>query len=426
MIKYKSNGLLAYLYTIIVILIPFLYQYASPFSFLSLGDFCLIIVVGISIFFLLCNKNFSFDGSVLKLVCVLLGLNIFPLLQSQFYNIKDSITLIFKMVLYLFAISTCTIYFNFKLCKKFYFILAFCFGSYLIIQYLTFNLTGKYLPIYLKNEWLFSWEKRPKDLAYIYTVTYSGQYRPSSLFVEPGYYALYVIPALAISLLMDKKIIYPLFITLTLFLSTSGAGILISCFVWTYFFVSKFVTIENKKIKLKINSYFFIFIISVIFVLLLMFTTNIFYRIFNSFNARISRGFIIFHSLPSLNKIFGVGTNNISNYMKYYKITTVYDELNLNSGATYSTYLVQYGIVGYIFLIIFSVKLIKNSFSSKLSLCLGLIIILFMIFEDILFIYRMIFLFSFLIYYVDKDKQEKYIKDISLTYPFIQKEVSLL
>lgn len=417
----KKNKLI-YLYSICIILLPFLYQYSSPISFLSLGDFLIAIFTVISLLYLIFKRGkINFFIPIMLLAILLVFLTILTSFGSPFYIFFDSFTLFLKIVLYCLVIFVSINIFDFSLVKRIYIKLCIVFCIYLIIQVVYTKITNKYLPICINNDWLFSWEKKPKDLAYYYSMY--GSFRPSSLFVEPGYFALYVIPCLIICLISpkieDHNMKISLLISFSLILSTSGAGIGIGFIIWGLFLVTKIAYIKNKKIYILPIAFFLILTFGISIFIFLLFKTNIFERVFGgSFYARIVRGFLIYDTLDFKYKILGVGLNNVANYLNFYCISTPYDEANLNLGSTFSTYLNQFGILGSFALIMFMIYLVYISRKNYVSFVLCLYFIIYIVFEDVLFNFRMGFMLSIMLYYTKYSKHNVYTENIGDLYEY--------
>ena len=167
----------------------------------------------------------------------------------------------------------------------------------------------------------------------------------------------------------------------------------------------KMFAFKNKKILIKLHYFIPGIIVASIFIISLLLFTNLFDRVFGgSFNARILRSFMIFDKVPINSKVFGVGMNNISNFMDFYNITTALDESNLNNGSTLSTYLVQFGIIGFICLIIFISALLKKYSKNYLLFTLTIYFLIYIFFEDVMFNFRMGFILSIIIYYYERYK----------------------
>ena len=400
---------LDFIFSLAIILLPFLYQYASPFSFLSLGDFILVLISFILVINdLIKNKIVTINKNLSIFFILIFMLNFFNLILNlkTFFSVGDNVTIILKIIMYFFVINISLNHFNFLSIKKIYYILVFAFSMYLIIQYAYHKITGGYLPIYLKYDWLFSWERRAKDLAYYYEFEYY-RFRPSSLFLEPGYYALYILPALYIYLLKKNKFFKSLFLTGCLCLSTSGAGIILAFVAWGLWLLKKCIYSYDSKIFVKTIPFCLIIVISMLCILF-FFKSGVYVKIFNSFRSRITRGFLVFSNYKGLNFIFGVGLNNVEAYMKYYGIHTIYDQTNLNYGATISKAVMEFGLIGFIMCFIISIYALKKMKKNYFTFCLFILAFLYCFFEDMLFNFRMGFFFSIISYFmIEYEKSQK-------------------
>lgn len=187
----------------------------------------------------------------------------------------------------------------------------------------------------------------------------NGINRPVSFFLEPQHYASFILPLLYLTL-KRKKLIFSILITLTIFLSTSTQGILITTLIWIYFVVFIF-----KEFKIRILT-LLLFSVITVFVLNLNlsdFTVNKLINIDLSTDIRISRGFLIFAEMDSLVKVTGIGPGSITDYIVQTgkSLRWLTDSLNLNNFiSSYSGVLVQYGIISSIFFNILLFDLYKQ------------------------------------------------------------------
>lgn len=395
------------IYSIIIILLPFLYQYASPLSFLSLGDF----LVAIFACYGLLKINYVRAKDRVKPIlffsvsfCILTFFT--SIFSGSYFKYGDAATIFLKILMYLCVCAVCTQYFDLHYVKKIYLVLVRIFSVYLLIQVIYHEIVGGFLPIYLKHEWLFSWEKRPADLYDYYVTGGYYRFRPSSLFLEPGYYALYVLPALFLLLFEDKKIVEPILLYGVILLSTSGAGILIGLLAFVLKGATFIVHYRNGKVYFTAYAILAVFLLAAGAIYLLFFDTYILTKLFNSFNARITRSLLIFDRIDFFHKIFGVGMNNTENYVNAYNIHTLYDEKNLNFGASLVASILQYGIIGFMIFLCSMLALFMRVRHSKPGVLLLLLYLIYTAFEEVIFNFRMGFLLAFVLYYIAHSKQE--------------------
>lgn len=408
--KKDNISLFTKLYSIAIILLPFLYQYASPLPFLSLGDFLIALFTIYGLFKIDVYRAGRYIKPILAFSSAFIFLTIFVSFFSlAYFKYSDASTIFLKILLYSCVCLVCTQCFDLRYVKKFYIYLVRIFAVYLIVQVIYHKISGKFLPIYFKHNWLFSWEKRPISLYEYYNVSYR-YFRPSSLFLEPGYYALYVLPALFLLLFEQKKLVEPILLYCTIILSTSGAGIIIGLLAFALKGLTLIVYRKNDKIYFNL----FALVAMILFLALLLFLLlkkgEIISKLFNSFNARITRSLMIFREMDSFHRILGIGMNNTANYVSYYKIYTLYDEGNLNFGASLFASLVQYGIIGFVIFFGSLIALVIYARHSKIGLLLVLLYIIYTAFEEVIFNFRMAFLLSFVIYFIRIYNQKTYVR----------------
>lgn len=406
--KQNNVSVFTKIYSAAIILLPFLYQYSSPLSFLSMGDFIITILTCFGLFKIDLSCACKYTKPLIVFSFAFIGLSVFvSFFSSEYFKYNDALTIFLKILLYLCVCAVCTRYFDLQFIKSFYLILVFLFAFYLVIQVIFNKISGKYLPIYLKHSWLFSWEKRPQNLADYYGINGYMRFRPSSLFLEPGYYALFVLPALFLLLFGSRKIFLSILLYFTIVLSTSGAGIIIGFFAFILKGLNFAVYLKKGKIYFTRYALAAVLILFAV-ILYLILNPEILSKIFNSFNSRISRSLLIFQDIDTSHKLFGVGMNNTENYVKFYGIYTAYDEGNLNFGASLVASLVQYGILGFLIFLCSLVTLLLNSKASKIGMLFAFLYIIYTIFEEVIFNFRMAFLLSFAIYYIRNTQRFKY------------------
>lgn len=135
--------------------------------------------------------------------------------------------------------------------------------------------------------------------------------RPSSIFSEPSAFATFTIPMIILAI-REKQYPFVIFISICNLLTTSSTGILFTAAVWSYWI---FIQSEKNYIKVFAVLFFaaggFLFLYSSAFT----FATNKIATISTS-NERLFSGLTIFSQMPLLDKITGVGLENVSNYIK--------------------------------------------------------------------------------------------------------------
>ncbi len=341
----KFDKLFSFLVTILV----FTYQYASPLPGIALGEFLLVPFMG----YYLLNDLYkgSFHISVNPWLALLLCQIVTTLLAafSSHFAFGDAATLFLRLFFYglLFAVG------RKHLClatvKKWAVITSIGFSLYLMVQVAAHEINGTYLPIYINYNWLFEPSKR-ESLMDLATGQFQYVFRPSSMFLEPSHFALYVIPAVVF--LLDsvsaknqngdvRSWAALIVIGIAIVLSTSAGGIMCIGALAVYY-VLFIAGINRKNIK---------YILIALVVAGIMLGTEYADFIRDRLNEggssenRIFRGLIIFEKLDGWHKLVGTGLNNIGNYMRLHGISTAFDEGNLDLMSSLMNTLVAGGII---------------------------------------------------------------------------------
>lgn len=343
-IRRKSNLNITFWFSLFVVLLPFLYQYKGIGSILSLGELALGFV---TIVIILMEKNLKirgYDSWLLRFYVISLTLTLMCTL-FPYFQFGDSITVIIRLVFYAIVVYTARRYFNFGVIKKVYYRIVFIFSAYLIAQYIYHVMTGGYLPIYLNHAWQFPPEARSASLASIYRFNY----RASSLFLEPSYFTFFSLPAVCLLLYQNVKSHFDKITLITtivaIALSTASSGIIGVVIIFSCFLFGR----SNQNLTRRFGVAIAAILLSVgyltIFESASTWTIN---RLISggSINERIVRGLLVYEQLPFVNKIIGVGLNNLGAYMQANDIATMYDEANLNYASSIVQTLNYSGIVG--------------------------------------------------------------------------------
>ncbi len=184
--------------------------------------------------------------------------------------------------------------------------------------------------------------------------------RPTGFFPEPQIYATAMLPLL-ILLLKHTEYLNALLLTLAIMASTSTLGILCAGAIWLYFLL------YSASIKQKIA------ILSVGGLLLLLFLqTSWFEYALEKLtgtdyqnNARLTRGWLVYQNLPLVQKIFGIGMNNINYFIESGRMT-FHDRISAvmtNKGYITSAYqiLVYWGALGTVLYLLMIFAYYRNS-----------------------------------------------------------------
>ena len=402
-----GSGRVDKLFSISLVLLPFLYQYKGIGEIVSLGE--LIVAALMAIELLMDHfKLYNLNNSLLAFYLISLGSTILCVGKSYFV-MSAAMTVFFRLVFYAIVVVVARRHFLLHTAFRIYTVAVFAFSLYLIIQFVYHYVTDNFLPIYLRYSWQFPPEAREENLS----ILYRWNYRASSLFLEPSYYTLYVLPSICILLFKDRRsrleLITLLVAVIAIALSTASSGIG-GLFVVFIIFVSK--RSSNKSLHRFVFRSLVIIGFIVGMVLFFAYSDKVLItvgRILNggSFNNRITRGLLVFARLPVFHQLFGVGINNLEPYIEYYGLYTAFDEANLNYSASVVQTLNYSGVVGLFSLFVFLVYYWKYSRCKRTVLeytslsdgngvttALFFLIVFIICYESIMFTYRFAFLIT--------------------------------
>ncbi len=384
------------IFSVFVIFLPFLHQYRGIISLISFGEMLLIPFI---IYYVLTNsKDMKWQISLLSLYFFAV-LSIIIGSFFEYFILSDAFSLLVRLIFYALVILVGRHHFNYSYVRKVYKIFVVLMAIYLLTQYVYHTVTGGYLPIYIKYDWLFAPEKRGENLAELY----KWFFRPSGLFLEPSYYALFALPAL-IDMVMGKKKDYISFsIVCIAFLASRAMSGIIAIAIIILFLCFNSTKDENTKR--------FIFIVLFFGTIGIGLMTDSFsgvierFRSGGSFDERITRGIVIYRQLPFINKVFGVGLNNLGNYISFYGLNTGYDDfVSLEYCCTLLQCLNFSGIFALGALLVVWMKFWRGSRTS-ICKCLCIILLFIMCYESILYSYRFAF-YLLLVYSWKKELQD--------------------
>lgn len=384
------------LFSIIMVLLPFLYQYKGLGNIISFGELLFFPFILIYILFLKENKyKVRITREILfYFIIILLSLIVSV---SNYFSYSDFVTILARIIFYFIICQIAKDHFKINYVLKFYDKVVFAFSIYLIIQYVVYKCTGNYLPRYISSNLLFPPEKNARIL----TDYYKWIFRPSSLFLEPGYFTLFCIPYVCLLFFKKKNNliikIEHVIVLIALFLSGSSAA-LVSIAIIIYLYFNYFFKNHGFKKGINIIITTLLSIIILLFVITNFKNNDIVERTISgaSFNNRVTRGIIVYDKMSSINKLMGVGINNLGNYMEYNGISTEFDETNLNYCSSIVQILTNSGIIGFIFFVIYLAGIFKISKNNICSKILFVMLLFLLSYENILFSYRFCFIYAFI------------------------------
>lgn len=349
------------IYTITVLTLPILSQYKSLVPGFSVSDLMLLLTIPFVIFYLL-KEDYKINvGAVFKspffwfILYIICG-SMLSSITQHYASMTDIAVRSIRYIFYIFcATFVSTIFFDFDYFIKGYKRLAIFVTLFIIIQTLLFQFRGYVLMGTIPGLKVGN----PGYSEEVMRNLYSYFYRPSSIFLEPGYHAQFMLPYLAYTLFNNKirasnKLIEALFLTIGIILSTSGQGILIGFIIWVLYFITRIYNFKTNKINTIAVIGSLLLIMLIPFLIQIEIIQKSLNRLFGSpvasSTSRIFRGYAIFEQLEPLYKIIGVGYGNVGAHITYKNIYTAYD-----AGLVQSEYmnsiayiLVNLGVIGFI------------------------------------------------------------------------------
>lgn len=331
-------------------------QYSLPI--MSYG---LVFAVIYGTFCFLFKKKIIFNRSILNftLWCIFSQLIIY--MYSDTFAMNQNTY--FFMFVAMFLLSTLG-FIEKESFFKIYYILGIIFSALVIYQFVLGNIFGipqsaiRILPVAAED--MHFW---------IQNTT-----RASGVFTEPQAYSSYILPLL-IMLLFRRKFKSAIYISCSIFASTSSQGIILALLIWGYYLI--IYERDGAKKLLKCLGGVVSVIIVVMFLRNIPILQPIIDKIFSinlfGYDIRLTKGFQIYFAMPFQDKITGIGFGNLHDYLlngnfQFSWITLTREEL-LAYITTMSNVLVSFGIFAFLFYINIFVKNWKSGTSeAKLML----------------------------------------------------------
>lgn len=368
-LKENNEGFWIKVFSLFIITSLFLHQYQSGIPGVSFAD----LVLGLSSIILLIKYGLKIKLKTIQPLAIISFASIFLTLVSfliqGFFDMK-TLTRLIRYNYYIYLLLISFNYFNLDYALKVYKTLSLFVSIYIILQFIVYNTIGVILPIKILPISLF----REIDLNYMKQMASVYYFRPSGIFVEPGYTAHFLLPALAFSLKgwnNKNKVLQASIIYISMILTTSAQAILLASFTVVFYVALKLLDSKNYKTLIK---YLAIFILLGFLGIPIMRLDSV-QIIINRFNygaraggsaaLRLYRGYAIYGELPLLYKLIGVGHGNIGNFVTTYNIFTKYDIVNMSDAALdyvngVSSVLLCYGLLGLSLTVNYFIKLIRG------------------------------------------------------------------
>ena len=363
------------LVSLLFVLAPILNVYATGISGLGVGDATFLVLLG----FLVLNRGvLSFTIHTIRIDKSLIVFAAYAIVSTMMnviinhYSFNDALVRLIVMIFYITIIVVLSSngVIDIKYACRIYLVSAtvcsigvllqviyhYSFGNnlFLLIPFLNFNQST--LPNY-------------NILSRFYNYMYTFSFRPTSFFLEPSHFSLYVTGALAVLLNNNftemterRKMINAAIISIAMLLSASGTGYLLLAVCWLNYTLRFF---KQSKINSK---QFFLFIIALSVVLYIAFTNEYYDVLVNrigsinngtdsSINVRVLKGFYFLKELNPIEWLFGIGCGNYNSYVQVHNLLdTMFEHEYMNS---VSYVLVSTGLVGMILFAIYLHRIFK-------------------------------------------------------------------
>lgn len=397
-------------FTLMILLSPILKQYASGVPGITLAD--LLLGVGCALVVLKKRLNISLRKSFPLIQLAFIGALISTL--SLLYQQELSFDIITRTIRFSFYVAVVVIssnYFNLEYAKRVYKFLCIGISLYLLVQLITYNTLGIVLPHKILPIPLFSGSMLDSDA--ILSLAQKYYYRPTGIFVEPGFAAQFLLPGLVFSIYgwkEEKKLDIRTMILIfaALIASTSSQGIFLGLIVML---VSIFPIINKTLRKHGPLIACIVFILIPILVVVSM-KFDLFQRPINKVTGdirqgsstalRLYRGFAVYAKLPTLYQIIGIGFGNLGNFVMKHQIRTIYDYRFITKAVAeyvndFSRVLLYYGVVGFVLYLRLQADFFFKASSKPFKLIAFLFLILNLIsgsFFSVLIVFYCSFIYS--------------------------------
>ena len=244
-------------FVISIVCLPLLFQYMTPLSGLTCGDF----------FLMVCGLFYVFSGRVkiewkfALLIAYVIILTLSCLLNGSLMRITTTI----HYLAYLFIVMLMSNLVRYRgFCLKIYNKVCLVSAGLMVVQTIVLQITGICIPgvltfLPLTDEDMYN---------YADVVMSHNSGRCMSFFAEPSHFAVYVLPFLVFKLFLNnivtrKDMVQAIFVSISLIMCASSTGILSASIVWGLFIVISIMkgNISFKNILLLIISAVSFFIV---------------------------------------------------------------------------------------------------------------------------------------------------------------------
>jgi len=304
------------MFTITISLYPILRIYKSIIPFLDLAEFIMIFVLLLLLLRQnrkLLSKNKGYNLFVFLFIASILT---FTTILLHEYSLFSMISRFSRTIFYFMLIIISINIIDWKLLKKFVIFLSILSASLLLVQVTLYYTTGYVFKPYIPFLDL--------TIELIPTLVSRGTFRPASLFTEPAHFSYFMIYGLLFLLnnlqLTKRNIMLSIVFTISIFLSNSTTGIMISMVIWI------FMVLSNLKRSGRITSKHVSIIVTILLMIIVFinffdnsssYTFSKMIQALSGENARIDSNWSQLERLNIVQGIIGVGFGNEDYYYLY-------------------------------------------------------------------------------------------------------------
>lgn len=365
-----SNRIKCKLFTIFLLLFPFLNVYSIPKINMGIGEAIMIIIM--LVFFLASNFKIKIENKIALIFLIYaIIITFFSILRFPSINPIEPIKRILRDLFYISVVWWgAKYYFDYKVGYRILNNLSCILSIFILLQFVSYIAFKVYIPGLLNGLAINGLTAEMYKLKALKDAAILGYLRPNGFFSEPAQCAHFLSLAILINLFWEKKkvkLFYNIILyTLAIIYSTSLNGIILLLVVYIIYFLDKLKTC-NKQTFIKIMSIFATFLF---FVFIICFKISYIGEILSrlkdittnplgSSSMRTMRGIVFFSKMPVIDKFFGIGFGNFIGYRKDTGIWSIY-EVPVEYFNTNAYLLISIGIIGCIFLFLAIIKYIKK------------------------------------------------------------------
>lgn len=383
----RPNKIFSYLVVIMMLGNVYLFPF---FESLDMGEIMLIVFVP---YFIVNMRSFSIKREY-SLIYLFISYSLLVTMITSVLlngNVGDPVVRMIRDFFYYFVIFFLgSHFFDMKSFKKILVLFCVFLSAFVIVQVLVYTFMGYLIPGFLMSAPLNDGGYTGAQLYsnYIRYASIAGYLKPNGFLCEPAHCAQCFFVAILVLLFGNHRekndVKIALFISIGMVLTMSTSGMLYLMFSWGMWcfkeskrnfikilvivccgFVLGAMTLKSGKLD------------SVLVVIQRFTQTLSGDNITNSSQLRMMKGFTTFLALPLLQKIFGIGFGNYSAAIPFFNSSAEINMIDNEYMNTVSYILVSAGIIGFIIMTLFFIRLFRKKFGLGKIMIIALVIMSF-------------------------------------------------